>query len=79
MDHIINNANEYRYRFNYPEMKKYINDVDMQKKDSECGVYCLYFITQRLKGKKFNQLIDKNLSDQKMNKYREYFFNKITI
>ena len=51
----------------------------MQKKDSECGVYCLYFITQRLKGKSFNQLIDKNLSDEKMNKYREHFFNKITI
>tara|TARA_Y100000591_G_C21833775_1_gene701244 strand:+ start:580 stop:1383 length:804 start_codon:yes stop_codon:yes gene_type:complete len=79
MNHIVDNANKYRHRFNYNKMNININNVDMQKKDSECGVYCLYFITQRLKGKTFNQLIDKDLSDEKMNKYREHFFNKITV
>ena len=74
MNRVIASANKLGYT-----MEKRINQIPMQKQDSECGVYSLYFITEQLKGKSFNRVISKNLSDKKMNKYREHFFNKIKV
>ena len=74
MNRVIASANKLGYT-----MEKRINQIPMQKQDSECGVYSLYFITEQLKGKSFNRVISKNLTDKKMNKYREHFFNKIKV
>ena len=46
------------------------NKTQHQQKNSECGVYCIYFILNRLKGNKICQ----RLSDEEVNKYRAKFF-----
>lgn len=55
-------------------MKIKINDIRHQYKNSECGVYSLFFITQLLKGVKFNKLIKSPILDEKMNQQRHNFF-----
>lgn len=55
-------------------IKLIINNNEHQLKDSECGVYCLYFIINRLKGKSCNEINSKIIRDEQMNKYRDIFF-----
>lgn len=50
------------------------NNVRHQYKNSECGVYSLFFITQLLKGKTFKKLINSPVLDETMNNKRKYFF-----
>lgn len=46
-----------------------------QQGGSECGVYCLYFITERLKGRKWEDLVVNNrATDKEMKAQREQFF-----
>ena len=55
---------------------KYIkNNKRFQFKNSECGVYCMYFITQLLKGKTFNSFKNNIIKDDQMNKNRGYFYS----
>jgi len=51
-----------------------INKFKHQKGDSECGVFCLFYIQQRLKGATFEDFQKERLSDQLMKKYRSVFF-----
>lgn len=47
-----------------------------QKKDSECGVYCLYFITSLLTNKHDYEHFENNrISDDDIFKYRSVFFS----
>lgn len=47
-----------------------------QKKDTECGVYTLYFITELLKGSKdYNYFNTHSISDENVHIYRNVFFN----
>jgi hypothetical protein len=55
-------------------MKIKSNNVRHQYRNSECGVYCLFFITQLLKGNKFHKLIKSPIMDETMNKKRSFFF-----
>ena len=57
----------------------YYNDIKHQRGSTECGIYCLYFLTEMLKGISFKKLIQRNLTDRKIEKYRNIFFidNKI--
>ncbi len=50
------------------------NTVRHQYKNSECGVYCLFFITELLDGKKFKQLVNSPMLDEQMNKRRSFFY-----
>ena len=51
-----------------------VNDIQHQRKDTECGIYSIYFITEMLKGKDFNKFV-KNIKDDKfMEKYRKIFY-----
>lgn len=50
------------------------NDYAHQKGDTECGVYALYFITQRLKGVPFDEFIINEMTDSDMNRLRKFFF-----
>ena len=52
------------------------NKIRHQYKSSECGVYCIHFITQLLKGKTFNQVVNNKIPDDVMNKMRYKFFIK---
>ena len=68
-------------------MEKYVNvkpDVRFnktqhQKGNSECGVYSINFILRLLKGKTFEHLTSKRLTDDQVNKCRNiYFGNKMS-
>ena len=53
-----------------------INKTRHQYKNSECGVYCIYFITSLLDGKEFEDVVQTIVSDDDMNAKRKDFFNK---
>tara|TARA_B100002051_G_C16733265_1_gene639582 strand:- start:1721 stop:2578 length:858 start_codon:yes stop_codon:yes gene_type:complete len=52
------------------------SDVQHQYGDTECGIYCLHFITEMLKGKNFKRYINRKISDKEMEKFRKVFFNE---
>ena len=63
--------------------KKGITDIDIrynktqhQKGNSECGVYSINFILRLLKGKTFDHITRKRLTDEKVNKCRIVYFGK---
>ena len=45
----------------------FYNNVRFQYRESECGTYAIYFITEFLKGQKFQDIIHKNITDQQEN------------
>ena len=48
-----------------------------QFSESECGMYCLYFIIQLLKGREtFDSLTKKRINDKKVKKMRSVYFNQ---
>jgi hypothetical protein len=54
-----------------------INKIRHQYKNSECGVYCLHFIIQLLKGKSFDHITKNIISDDQMLEYRNILYNKL--
>ena len=54
------------------------NKTRHQKGNSECGVYSINFILRLLKGKSFDHITRKRLSDEKVNKCRIKYFGKMT-
>jgi hypothetical protein len=50
------------------------NTVRHQHKNTECGVYSLYFIYQCLLGKSFETITENIILDDEVNKFREFFF-----
>ena len=59
------------------EMKIKINDKRHQYKNSECGMYCIYFITSLLDGKTFENVVQTIIDDDTMNGKRNDFYNKM--
>lgn len=49
-----------------------------QKENSECGIYCLNYIIERLNGKSFDDISNNIIVDDLMNKMRDVFFRPIT-
>lgn len=56
------------------KLKIKINKQQHQYGNNDCGVYCLWYITERLKGKSLEELSKTKVKDKEMNKYREIFF-----
>jgi hypothetical protein len=54
-----------------------VNKQRHQYKNSECGVYCIYFITSLLAGDKFTGITQNIINDDKMNSKRNDFFIKV--
>ena len=52
----------------------FYNDVQKQYKESECGVYCMYFLTELLSGKSFKDLIESRIDDDTMVAQRDKFY-----
>lgn len=50
------------------------NKTRHQRKNTECGVYSLYFIYQSLMGKSFEYICDNIISDEEVARYRTFFF-----
>lgn len=51
-----------------------INKIVHQKENSECGVYSIYYIIQRLFGDSFKDLTNNIIRDKDMNKFRFNIF-----
>jgi len=50
------------------------NDIKHQYKDTECGVYCLHFMSTMLGGVNFEKYVNNIKKDDYIQKYRSYFF-----
>ena len=50
------------------------NDIQHQKGNTECGVYCLHFLETMLKGKNFEDYIKTKNNDEYIEKFRNYYF-----
>lgn len=55
------------------------NDVQHQRKNSECGVYSVNFIVERLNGKSFEDIVNNIVPDEEMNKKRKVYFRPRTV
>ena len=60
------------YQFN---METTINEKRHQYGNSECGMYCLFFIISMLKGEKYKNFEKKRFTDEYMLMMRKKFFN----
>ncbi len=50
------------------------NDIQHQKKDTECGIYSIFFITHMLDGVDFKKFVKEIKRDEFMEKYRKIFY-----
>ena len=53
------------------------NKVEHQKKNTECGVYSLFFIIEMLKTDK-DYMFHKEIPDEEIEKFRKEYFNYYT-
>lgn len=58
----------------YPTYTLLQNSIQHQFKNSECGIYSIYYILQRLYGKSFNDISHNIISDNTMNIFRKFLF-----
>lgn len=54
----------------------FYNNIKHQHGDTECGVYCLHFLTEMLKGKNFKEYINSDLDDKIIEQFRNVYFIK---
>ena len=69
MENICYQGNKCNIKF-----QKLYNDIQHQKKNTECGIYSIHFITSMLKGIKFKDYINNVNDDEEMEKFRKVFF-----
>jgi len=62
---------------NFTDLDIRYNKTQHQKGNSECGVYSINFILRLLKGKTFEHLTKKRLTDNQVNKCRIKYFGKM--
>lgn len=62
---------------NCVKVHKHIKQLPHQVGNSECGVYCLYFITERLRGRTYIDIQSQLTRDDVMETYRSKFFRWI--
>jgi len=58
-----------------PEMKLMMNSKRFQKKDSECGMFSMYFIIRMLEGESFQDFCRRNPSDELMLNMRKVMYS----
>jgi hypothetical protein len=74
----MNKIKDYLIKNNIVKPDIRYNKTQHQKGNSECGVYSINFILRLLKGKSFEHITSKRLTDDQVNKCRNiYFGNKI--
>lgn len=72
---LINKLKLQLHKLNIKKIKIQINKVRHQYKNSECGVYSIYFITQQLdKKRSFTEICNRIVNDDKMNAMRKQYF-----
>lgn len=66
-----------RKKKEFPDLNISIKEVvedEIQKSETECGVWCLCYIKCRLEGKPHNYFMKKNVSDDEITQARKYLF-----
>ena len=58
------------------KMNFYYNNIKHQEKNTECGIYCIHFITYMLNNGDFIKYITDIKSDVFIHKFRSFYFNK---
>jgi hypothetical protein len=58
-----------------PKMRLEYNARRLQYKNTECGVYCIYFIIRMLEGDKFTEITRRKPSDSDMLDLRDWLFS----
>ena len=58
----------------FPKYKYKWNKIKHQNKNTECGVYSIYFIIQRFLGYTFDEINKAKITDEQMNLLRSYIF-----
>ncbi len=54
----------------------FLTDIKHQEKNSECGVYSLYYILSRLTGVPYTAFRSKRVADEDMVRFRKFIFRK---
>ena len=60
-----------------PEFRILVNSKRHQFKNSECGVYCIHFITHMLEGGTFDEYVSNGINDRQMQSFRNVFYNPL--
>lgn len=71
---LINSINKNAKKIRGKKMFVNCNTNQHQIKNSECGVYAMYFIVESLKGRSFDDISQNIILDDEINKYRQLFF-----
>lgn len=58
------------------KMNVIVNQKQHQYKNTECGIYSIYFLVSRLEGKTCSMIFDNIIKDDKMKEYRKTFFRE---
>jgi hypothetical protein len=72
---LMNRLKEQAHGLSKPVAIK-VNKKRHQYKNTECGVYCIYFLTSFLEGKGFDEIVGNIINDDKMFEKRKEFFVK---
>ena len=67
---VVTQAKDLGYTYNYK-----INPNGHQKKDTECGIYCINFIINMLETGDFNKHVNNYIPDDLMAKNRDKYFS----
>ena len=73
---LVNDISVQFSRLNDEPLDLIYNDIEHQMGNTECGVFCLYFLTQMLENNSLQDYLLLKPSDEDMKQYRNYFFIK---
>lgn len=76
-DEIRRLMDDLQHQQQYGGLEINVNHVRHQFKNTECGVYCLYFMRSMLEGMSFKNFCDTIVLDEEMNRMRKEFFNPL--
>jgi len=72
--HLIDALRQQEKTIPGPPFKVRVNTCRHQQMNTECGVYSINFIVERLLGKSWEKIMDEQLLDSQINARRKYFF-----
>ena len=74
INNLVDNLSEQYKSITGGNIEFLYNDIQHQKRNTECGIYSIHFITSMLEGKDFNDYIREIKNDDYMEKYRDFYY-----
>lgn len=74
INNLVDNLSEQYKSMTGEDMEFLYNDIQHQKRNTECGIYSIHFITSMLEGKDFDDYIKEIKRDDYMEKYRDFYY-----